>query len=53
MFFIGLCNKQFALFVFYIKIFQMTFGELRVKALEAKESKGRDLIHVHAVSSKL
>ncbi len=31
----------------------MTFGELKVKALEAKESKGRDLVHVYAVSFRL
>ena len=30
--------------------FQMTFAELKEKAAEAKATKGRDLIHVHAVS---
>jgi hypothetical protein len=28
----------------------MTFAELKEKAIEAKASKGRDLIHIHAVS---
>jgi hypothetical protein len=30
----------------------MTFGELKAKAVEAKISKGRDLIHVHVVRLK-